>query len=108
MAKSQGKRAPQPRACDFSRQFSKDWTRLSGSGRYDMNRLKAAMLLLVANDAPLGPEWKDHPLKGEWASHRECHVGGDFLLIYRVDDAAGKSGTIIFTRAGTHSDLFGE
>src|SRR5260370_1261703 len=28
-----------------------------------MHRLKEVMMLLVANDAPLGPEWKDHPLK---------------------------------------------
>lgn len=102
------KRAPQPRACDYAQQFSKDWERLSRSGRYDMHRLKAVMLLLIANDAPLGPEWKDHPLKGEWSGHRECHVGGDFLLIYKADDAAGKSGTIVFTRAGTHSELFRE
>ena len=73
-----------------------------------MNRLKAVMLMLIANDAPLGPEWKDHPLKGEWSSHRECHVGGDFLLIYKTDDAAGKGGTVVFVRAGTHADLFGE
>ena len=32
-----------------------------------MSRLKEAMLLLIANDAPLGPEWLDHPLKGDWA-----------------------------------------
>jgi len=102
------KRAPHPRACDYARAFSKDWERLSRSGRYDMNRLKAAMLQLVAGDAPLGPEWRDHPLKGEWSSHRECHVGGDFLLIYRLDEGAGKSGTVIFVRAGTHSELFGE
>jgi mRNA interferase YafQ len=70
--------------------------------------VRAALLLLIANDAPLDPEWKDHPLKGEWASYRECHVGGDFLLIYRIDDAVGKSGTIVFVRAGTHADLFGE
>ena len=31
-----------------------------------MTRLKEAMLLLVANDAPLGPEWLDHPLGGYW------------------------------------------
>lgn len=109
MAKgAKGKRASHPRACDYARQFSKDWTRLSGSGRFDMNRLKSVMLQLIANDAPLGPEWKDHPLKGEWAIYRECHIGGDFLLIYRVDDLAGKGGTIVFARAGTHSDLFGE
>jgi len=66
------------------------------------------MLLLIANDAPLGPEWKDHPLKGEWADHHECHVGGDFLLIYHLDDSVDRSGAIVFVRAGTHSELFGE
>lgn len=102
------KRAKRPRACDFAKQFIKDWDRLSSSGRYDMARLKQAMLLLVANDGPLAPEWKDHPLKGEWASYRECHAGGDFLLIYKITDMAGKSETIHFVRAGTHSDLFRE
>jgi mRNA interferase YafQ len=107
MAKA-SKRAPHPRACDYTKAFSKDWERLSRSGRFDVHRLKEAMLLLIAGDAPLGPQWKDHPLKGEWAQHRECHVGGDFLLIYRLDEPAGKGGTLVFVRAGTHSDLFGE
>lgn len=96
------KRATLPRAADYARAFLKDWQRLSHSGRYDMVRLKEAMLLLVANDAPLGPEWLDHCLKGEWADHRECHIGGDFLLIYQVD-----GNRINFVRAGTHSELFG-
>jgi len=68
-----------------------------------MVRLKEAMLLLIANDAPLGPEWLDHSLKGEWADHRECHIGGDFLLIYQID-----ANWINFVRAGTHSELFGD
>lgn len=66
------------------------------------------MLLLVANDHPLGPEWVDHPLKGKWAGFRECHVGGDFLLIYQLDETVGLGGMIVFTRAGTHADLFDE
>jgi mRNA interferase YafQ len=65
-------------------------------------RLKEAMLLLIANDAPLAQEWLDHPLKGQWADHRECHIGGDFLLIYQVD-----ADLINFVRAGTHTELFG-
>ena len=100
---STAKRALPPRAADYTKSFLKDWERLSRSGRYDMHRLKAAMLLLIANDAPLGAEWRDHPLKGDWADHRECHVGGDFLLIYQVE-----GNSIIFVRAGTHSDLFEE
>lgn len=70
-----------------------------------MNGLKEAMLLLVANNGPLPPEWLDHPLKGDWLGHRECHVGGDFLLIYRLDDS-GKTGLVVFVRSGTHSELF--
>jgi mRNA interferase YafQ len=103
---SASKRAAHPRACDFAKAFSKDWDRLSRSGRYDMNRLKQVMLMLIAGDAPLGPEWKDHPLKGEWSGARECHIGGDFLLIYRLDESAGRGGSIVFVRAGTHSELF--
>ncbi len=108
MANAKAKRAPFPRTCDYTKAFQKDYERLSRSGRYDMNRLKEVMLLLVANDAPLGPEWLDHPLKGKWAGYRECHVGGDFLLIYEVDDKAGKGGAIAFVRTGTHADLFQE
>ncbi|MDE2652967.1 MAG: type II toxin-antitoxin system YafQ family toxin [Gemmatimonadetes bacterium] len=100
------RRARLPRRFDYARQFLKDWRRLSRSGRFDMNRLKAVMLQLIANEAPLGPERRDHALKGAWADYRECHVGGDFLLIYRIDDADGPSGSVYFSRAGTHADLF--
>lgn len=65
------------------------------------------MLLLIANDGPLGPEWLDHPLTGEWQGHRECQLGGDFLLATKIDDS-GKTGTIVFVRAGTHAELFQE
>ena len=97
------KRAAPPRACDYTKTFHQDWERLARSGRYDLNRLKEAMLLLIGSDAPLGPEWRDHPLKGDWADHRECQIGGDFLLTYRLSGNG-----IIFVRAGTHSELFEE
>ncbi len=90
---------------DRTKAFVKDWERLSHAGRYDMKRLKEAMLLLIANDQPLGAEWLDHALAGPWADHRECHVGGDFLLIYRLS-ASGDAQQIVFVRAGTHTELF--
>ncbi len=96
------KRATLPRAADYTKSFLKDWQRLSHSGRYDMVRLKEAVILLIANDAPLGAEWLGHALKDEWADHRECHIGGDFLLIYQVE-----GNVINFVRSGTHSELFG-
>lgn len=94
------KRASPPRACDYTKAFQKDWERLSRSGRHDLRRLKEAMLLLIGNDAPLGPEWLDHPLKGDWADHRECHVGGDFLLIYQLDGDA-----VVFVRVCTVEEV---
>ena len=99
------KRTNPPRASDCARQFMKDWERLTRSGRYDMVRLKEVMLLLIANDAPLAAEWLDHPLQGNYEGYRECHIGGDFLLIYKVEDVGW--GRIGFTRVGTHSELFG-
>jgi mRNA interferase YafQ len=99
------KRAKLPRTADYARTFFKDWERLSRSGRYDMNRLKEAMLLLIANDGPLGQEWRDHALGGDWDGHRECHVGGDFLLAYKIDDR-DRTGIVVFVRAGTHAELF--
>ena len=71
-----------------------------------MHRLKAVMIDLIANEAPLGPERRDHALRGRWANHRECHIGGDFLLIYQVDDSPKLTGSINFVRAGTHAELF--
>ena len=44
------KRAALPRASDYAKTFLKDWERLSRSGRFDLNRLKEVMMLLVAND----------------------------------------------------------
>ena len=99
------KRASLPRAADYAKSFFKDWERLSRSGRYNMNPLKKVMLQLIANDGPLGPEWLDHPLGGDWDGHRECHIGGDFLLAYKLNDI-GKTSLVIFVRAGTHAELF--
>jgi mRNA interferase YafQ len=97
------KRAALPRRCDYTKQFAKDWQRLTHSGRYNMKNLKDTMMLIVVNEGPLPAEYRDHELIGEWADHRECHVGGDFLLIYYFPDPL----SVVFVRAGTHSELFG-
>lgn len=99
------KRAPLPRMADYTKTFIKDWQRLTHSGRYNMKRLKEVMLLLIANDEPLGAQWLDHELVGDWADHRECHIGGDFLLIYRLEQQ-GKLEMVVFVRTGTHAELF--
>ncbi|QAS77152.1 type II toxin-antitoxin system YafQ family toxin [Rhizobium acidisoli] len=97
------KRASLPRQSSHTRQLQKDWERLSRSGRYDMVALKRVIGLIVDNDGPLPAELKDHELTGDWKDHRECHIGGDFLLIYTVDE---KKNLVVFVAAGTHAELF--
>ncbi len=96
------RRTKLPRNYDYSNKFLTDWKRLQNSGRRDMAALKKAMLLLLANDGPLPSEYKDHQLSGNLGKYRECHIGGDFLLLYELRDDR----EVIFVRAGSHADLF--
>lgn len=98
------RRANLPRTSDYTKDFKKTWARLNKAGKLDMNRVKEVMALLIANDGPLGPEWSDHELLGkEWKDCRECHVGGDVLLVYKIT----ADGAVLFVDAGSHSELFG-
>jgi len=101
------KRIKLPRDMTKAPKFIKDCERLSRSGKHDMHRLKEAMMLIIANDGPLPPEWNDHDLKGEFDNLRECHLKGDLLLTYRIEAYDGDS-LVTFMRAGTHSELFGK
>lgn len=90
-----------PRMSDRSTEFKKDWQRLQQSGRYDLSSLKTVMMHLIANDGPLPAEYLDHPLSGAYKDHRDCHIGGDWLLIYTLE-----KDSVVFVRTGTHSELF--
>ena len=46
---------------------------------------------------------KDHPLRGDFAGSRDCHIEPDWLLIYTLTE---KGAHVCFERTGTHSDLF--
>lgn len=52
---------------------------------------------------PLDEKYKDHPLRGNWAGFRECHIQPDWLLIYLVENDIL---TLTLVDTGTHSDLF--
>jgi len=81
-------------------QFKRDVKRLIRRGK-DMDKLKNVIACLV-NAEPLGTRNRDHPLKGTLKDCRECHIEGDWLLIYRIDGSE-----LCLIRTGSHSDLFG-
>lgn len=80
--------------------FDKDYVRCSKRGK-DMDKIMAIMLKL-ASEETLDPKYHDHPLKGNWAGKRECHIEPNWLLVYQISDES-----ITFEATGSHSDLFG-
>ena len=83
----------------YSTQFRRDLKKMEQRG-YDIEKLKTVIFLLL-NEEILPQEYKDHPLKGSWKPHRDLHITPDWILIYKIngDDC-------IFSRTGTHADIF--
>lgn len=63
-----------------SSQYKKDYK------RYRNNPQKVAKLFkileLLKNEQPIPSENRPHALKGKYAGYMECHIEGDFLLIW--------------------------
>ena len=83
----------------FKKQFKKDVERIMHTGR-PMERLSETTDLL-AESKPLPPINRDYQLVGNMKDYRECHLGGDWLLIYQLSDDI-----VTFIRTGSHSELF--
>ncbi len=81
--------------------FQKDLKRAQKRG-YDIGLLTEVIRKLAAGE-PLPAKSKDHPLSGDYAGCRECHITPDWLLIYETTD---KELVLYLLRTGTHSDLF--
>lgn len=63
----------------------------------------AVILTMLTNEQPIPAKYKPHQLHGDYMGCMECHIQGDFLLIW-FDDVRG---IIELVRLGSHSDLFG-
>lgn len=88
-------------AVKMTRTFRKDAERCQKRG-YDMELLKTAIRLLEANGR-LPMSYRPHKLSGQFNGSWECHLKGDWLLIWEQNDTEL---ILLFTGTGTHSDLF--
>lgn len=86
----------------YSTSFKRDFKRAVKRGK-DPEKIKQVVRILCAQ-TPLPPALHDHPLKGKYSGHRDCHVEPGLVLIYRVVQDQLQ---LICFRLGTHSDLFG-
>ena len=80
--------------------FKKDYALLVSQGK-DMSLLEEVVDLL-SKEKLLPKKYRDHPLTGNWKGFRECHVQGDWILIYRI---VKNELTLTLFRSGSHSRI---
>lgn len=89
------------RTIEIHAKFKKDYRRIIKRG-YRIENFQEVINILAAGEE-LPPQYKDHPLQGNFKGCRECHIEPDWLLIYKI---SGDSLILYLMRTGTHSDLF--
>jgi len=57
---------------------------------------------MLLDGVPLPAKHRDHPLCGDKCGYRDCHMQGDWVLIYKIDKNVL---TLILSETGTHSDI---
>ena len=90
------------RTIELTTRFKRDYRRVSkGEHGPTLDASLRPVFDALVHDQPLDPRYRDHPLRGEWADHRDCHVKPDLVLIYRKPDAE----TLLLVRLGSHAEL---
>ena len=84
---------------NFTKQFAKDAKLMQKQGR-DMSDLYDIMVKIIWEE-PLPHNNREHKLSGDYSGYTECHIKGDWLIIYRFSGSK-----VVFVRTGTHSYLF--
>lgn len=85
-----------------STQYKKDLKRIRNNPKKAQALLE--ILVMLENDIPIPDKYKPHILLNDYAGCMECHIQGDFLLIWfdpQTED-------IDLLRLGSHSELFGK
>ena len=85
-----------------STQYKRDLKRIRNNPKRASELLK--VLHFLENEIEIPAEYKPHLLTGDYNGCMECHIQGDFLLIW-IDQEANE---IDLVRLGSHSELFGK
>ena len=81
--------------------FKKDEKKVKLSDTQFQKYILYLSILITKQSLP--KEAKDHFLTGEWKDCKEFHIGGDVVVIYRIDE---ENNTLQLIRIGSHSQLF--
>ncbi|OGJ55236.1 hypothetical protein A3D11_01140 [Candidatus Peribacteria bacterium RIFCSPHIGHO2_02_FULL_49_16] len=87
----------------YTKAFLRDFRRLDKSDRYDLQKLHT-IIQQLADGEILDASPRHHRLHGDMQGFFECHIQGDWLLVYERRE---KELILVAQRTGTHSALFG-
>jgi mRNA interferase YafQ len=80
-----------------TKQFKKDY-KLAIKRGWDVSKLDHVIGKLAHGEV-LPAKYKDHALQGNWKGCRDCHIQGDWVLLYEITATH-----LILHATGTHSD----
>lgn len=86
-----------------SKGFEKSLKKVLASGKVTIQEIEK-LIDLFQKQNKLPSKYRDHALQGDWKGYRECHVKGDLLLIYKIQD---DQLVLVLIDIGSHSQLFG-
>lgn len=81
--------------------YKKDYKRFRNNPRKLQKLFE--ILKMLEQEIPIPAEFSPHMLTGDYKGYMECHIEGDFLLIWFDPD----TDEIDLVRLGSHSELFG-
>lgn len=88
-----------------TKQFEKSYQKLKRSGKFS-KRLKNQLEIAIETlreDKKLASQFHDHQLTGELAPYRECHLQGDMLLVYKLEQEIL---VLVLVNIGSHAHIF--
>lgn len=83
----------------YENNFKKDVEKARKRGK-NMEKLAITLTMLI-EEKPLPAKYRNHKLQGDYNGFWECHIEPDWLLVYKKTKTE-----VVFTRLGTHADLF--
>jgi mRNA interferase YafQ len=81
----------------FHRTFEKQLHKLAMGER---ERFRERLKIFLAD--PFSARLNNHPLKGKYVNYRSINIGGDLRAVFKFMD----DDECIFTKIGTHSELY--
>ncbi len=88
-----------------TKEFKKSYQRLKQGGVSSSGLKKLREVVeLLASGAILSVNYRDHALQGKMKGIRECHIQGDLLLVYKIEQDIL---VLALLDIGSHAYLFG-